>query len=118
MVWQTIATRYKNTITSRSLNSATINWTGAELALWTTTYRLARHKILSESGNNLVYNTVKPENTDFFQNSPGYFLQNFFIENDPRTLDVQNEWYYNPSQRLRIYLHKCQQNVSWLLLTL
>src|SRR5690606_4437546 len=39
--------------------------------------------------------------------------QSFIIQNDARTLDVQNEWYYNPtSKKLRIYSTSEPSNVK------
>ena len=37
----------------------------------------------------------------------------FFIQNDSRTLDLQNEWYYNPStKKIRIYSTAAPANVQ------
>ena len=39
--------------------------------------------------------------------------QGFFIQNDPRTLDVPNEWYYNPNtNKLRVYSIGTPSNVQ------
>jgi hypothetical protein len=93
----------KSTITSRDLNKSVIDWTGAEAAIFTTTYRISRDIIDSMPGSTvLAYR--EPGSPDLYQNSPGYFLQQFQIQNDLRTLDTLNEWYYNPStKKLDIY---------------
>ncbi|MGE5394960.1 MAG: right-handed parallel beta-helix repeat-containing protein, partial [Candidatus Saccharibacteria bacterium] len=94
----------QNSITSSSL-SGTPNWTGGEVVVRIFKYFLSRAPISSQSGGtlqlskNLIY---EPEN--------GY---GFFIQNNPQTLDVQNEWYYNPStKKLRIYSATTPQNVK------
>ena len=87
-----------NSSISTSLSGT--NWTGAELAIFTTTYINVRHPIIAQSGGTLSFTS----SGDLWQNSPGYFLQQFHIQNDIRTLDVVNEWYYNPStKKLDVY---------------
>lgn len=82
-------------ITTSSLNGTT-NWTGAEVVIKTTNFSIERAIISNQSGGTLVF-------------SPGVFRGpsdgfGFFIQNDARTLDRQNEWYYNPStKKLRVY---------------
>ena len=84
-------------ITSSDLSGAT-NWTGAELAMNIATYRTVRNNITGQSGNTLTY-TPDADGTGFQSDN-----QQFIIQNDARTLDVQNEWYYNKStKKLRIY---------------
>jgi hypothetical protein len=82
-------------ITSSSINSGTTNWTGAEVVIKKTKWILDRGLITSHSGGTLVYS------------GGGYVGRSkfgFFIQNDSRTLDKQNEWYYNPStKKIRIY---------------
>lgn len=86
-----------NTITSSNL-TGTPNWTGAELAMLTTTYRVSRDIITAQSGATLTY--AAPSPADLFQGIP----LDFHIQNDIRTLDQQNEWYYNPTtQKLDVY---------------
>jgi parallel beta-helix repeat protein len=84
-------------ITSNNL-TGTPNWTGAELAFNNTPYTIKRCPITSQSGSTLNF-TKDPHD--------GLILKDglkFIIQNDARTLDVQNEWYYNPStKKLRIY---------------
>jgi hypothetical protein len=83
-------------VTSPSLNSSVINWTGAKvcnrLELWT--WRVGQ--ISAHTSQTITY-------------SDGLLIETtngngFFIQDDARTLDVQNEWYYNPStKKIRVY---------------
>ena len=81
-------------ITSSSLGGT--NWTGAEVVIRKQRWILDRNPITSQSGTTLGY-----------KSSSAYSGQNnwgFFIQNDSRTLDNQNEWYYNPStKKIDIY---------------
>ena len=90
-------------ITCSSL-SGTTNWTGAELVIRSSQWTLDRLAITNQSGGTLSYSTgIAHTPTDGF---------GFFIQNDPRTLDQQNEWYYNPStQKIRIYSTSTPANV-------
>ncbi len=97
-------------ITSSSLSGST-NWTGAELALYVSTYHIGRNKITAQSGGTLTYTYSASDGA--IQNAPGWFYPRFFVQNDPRTLDSLNEWYYNPStKKLRIYNTSTPSNVS------
>ena len=90
-------------ITSSSL-SGSPNWTGAELVVRTIRWILERQKITSQSGGKLTYSGSSDTPTD------GY---GFFIQNDARTLDAQNEWYYNPStKKIRVYSTSAPTNVQ------
>ncbi|MEO8822158.1 MAG: T9SS type A sorting domain-containing protein [Ginsengibacter sp.] len=72
------------------------NWTGAGIVIRKEKYVIERGKITSQSGSTLYYNGASQYNT---QDDFG-----FFVQNDPKTLDVNGEWYYNPStNKLRIY---------------
>ncbi len=89
-------------ITSSSLSGT--DWSGAEAVIKKDRYVIDRNKITSQSGNTLYYG------------GGGFNGQNgwgFFIENDSRTLDQQNEWYYNSSTgKLRIYSSTYPSNVK------
>src|ERR1035437_8834850 len=77
-------------ITSSSL-TGTPNWTGAALVVRTNQFILDRTIITSQSGGTLTYSPALAYTpTDGF----GYFIQN-----DSRTLDTANDWYYNPSTK-------------------
>jgi len=72
-------------ITSSNLTGA-INWTGAEAVIKRNGYALERRIIKSHSGSTISYETAIPVRLS------GY---GFIIQNDPKTLDQQNEWYYS-----------------------
>jgi hypothetical protein len=81
-------------ITSSSLGAT--NWTGAEVVIRKNRGVIDRSKITGQSGTKLTYTSGTSD--DAIDNF------GFFIQNDSRTLDKQNEWYYNSSTRkLRIY---------------
>lgn len=85
-------------ITSSSLNSAITNWTGAELALCMSTYTIGRDVITSASGSTINFTSASVDE-DIQKDG-----QRFIIQNDPRTLDQQGEWYYNPAtKKIRFY---------------
>ncbi|HEY9363054.1 MAG TPA: right-handed parallel beta-helix repeat-containing protein, partial [Chitinophagaceae bacterium] len=87
----------QNQITSNGLTGSP-NWTGAELALFVTTYTIGRNLITTQSGGTLTFNN-DPLDGNIQRDNQG-----FIIQNDARTLDTDNEWYYNPStKKLRIY---------------
>lgn len=82
-------------ITSNSL-SGTPNWTGAEVVIRKERWIINRYPITSQSGGTLTYS------------GGGYYVgknnYGFFIQNDLRTLDQQNEWYYNPTtKKIQVY---------------
>ena len=101
----TVSSHSTNTsITSSSLTGSP-NWTGAEVVIRKNHWTLDRNLITSQSGSTLYYKSGSPENaTDKY---------GFFIQNDSRTLDVQNEWYYNHStKKIRIYSISTPVNVK------
>lgn len=84
-------------ITSNNL-SGSPNWTGAELAFNNSDWTIKRRPITAQSGGTLTF-TADPQDT-YMQGGD----RKFIIQNDSRTLDVQGEWYYNPStKKLRMY---------------
>lgn len=92
-------------VSEATLNSAVTNWTGAELVIRKNRWIIDRCAITAHSGTQLTFTnpTVYPA----WQN------WGFFLQNDVRTLDVQNEWYYNPStKKLRIYSTSSPTNVK------
>jgi hypothetical protein len=92
-----------SSITSSSLTGTT-NWTGASVVLRVLRDLSDKGTIISQSGGTLTYsgNSYTPQD--------GY---GFFIQNDVRTLDAQNEWYYNPStKKIRIYSTSTPTNVQ------
>ncbi len=91
-------------ITSSSL-SGTPNWTGAEIRIRTSSWSFGKSIITSQSGSTLNFNTL-----DSYTPVDRW---GFFIQNDVKTLDAQNEWYYNPStKKIRIYSTSQPANVK------
>jgi parallel beta-helix repeat protein len=89
-------------ITSSSL-TGTPDWTGAEVVIRSSQWTLERKLITSQSSGTLSYSAsiLIPTN--------GFGL---FIQNDVRTLDTENELYYDPStKKLRIYSSFAPSNV-------
>ncbi|MGN6297558.1 MAG: PA14 domain-containing protein [Ginsengibacter sp.] len=81
------------------------NWSGAGIVIRKNPYFIEKGTISSQSGNTLYYSDP---NTYPVQDHFG-----FFIQNDPKTLDVDGEWYYNPStKKLRIYSTSTPNNVQ------
>ena len=79
-----------NQITDNQLPN-TVNWTGAEAVVRRVRWILDRLTIKSQNSGTLQFTT-----------NVGYeFLDGFgyFIQNDPRTLDQQGEWYFKPSTK-------------------
>jgi len=92
-------------ITSSDL-SGTPNWTGAELALNVTRYQTYRCQITEQSSGTLTF--TQPESFSLYNNG-----LKFIIQNDIRTLDTQNEWYYNPStKKISVYSASQPANVK------
>lgn len=91
-------------ITSSNI-TGTPNWTGADVVMRTWNFAIARNLITSQSGSTLTYRHTTVDN--------GHDGYGFFIENDARTLDTQNEWYYNPAtKKLRIYSNSMPAKVQ------
>lgn len=91
---------------SSSLNSAVTNWTGAQLVVRLTNWLTDRDTITAHSGGTITHT---------YHSAAGAGANGFglFIQNDVRTLDAQNEWYYNPStQKLRMYSTTMPTNVQ------
>jgi len=96
-------TSTKTSITSSDL-TGTPNWTGAEVVERTKNYWYQKRIISSQSGGTINYTTTISSQTN---------NQGFFIQNDIRTLDQQNEWYYNPStKKISIYSTLQPSNVK------
>ena len=92
-------------ITSSSLNSAETNWTGAIAVIRKNNWITDRDTITAHSGNTLTHTVHSMYN--------GINNYGFFIQNDSRTLDQQNEWYYNPStKKLQMYSTSSPTNVQ------
>jgi len=81
-------------ITSSSL-TGTPNWTGAEMIIKGNMWTEYKRTITGQTSGTISFDALSVTPID------GY---GFFIQNDARTLDKQNEWYFNPStKKLKIY---------------
>ena len=67
------------------------NWTGAQLVLRKNTWVMETDNILSQSGSTITY-----QNQSIYTPTVKF---GYFIQNSPSTLDVNGEWYYNPSTK-------------------
>ncbi|MEO9145341.1 MAG: right-handed parallel beta-helix repeat-containing protein, partial [Ginsengibacter sp.] len=93
-----------NSITSSSLTGSP-NWTGASVAIKKERYVIETGKVTGQSGGTISFSDGK-----LYTPTDGF---GFFIQNDPRTLDQQNEWYYNPSTgKVRVYSVSSPSNVQ------
>jgi len=94
LTYQTFSTNIS--ITSSSVNSAVTNWTGAEVVIKKMHWIIDKYPITNHSGGTITYSNGSSYN--------GVSNYGFFIQNDARTLDSANEWYYNPStKKIQIY---------------
>ena len=91
-------------ITSSSL-TGTPDWTGATVVVRTKNWTIDQTEIASQSTGTLNFTAL-----------PGYEPTNgygFFIQADSRTLDYQNEWYYNPTtKKIQVYSTSQPTNVK------
>ncbi len=94
-----------NSITdATNLNAGTINWTGAQVVLRKYRWILDKYTITSASGNTVNFTN----GGDAIQTGWGYFIQN-----DVRTLTLQNEWCYNATtKKISIYSAGTPVNVD------
>ncbi len=91
-------------LTSSQL-SGSPNWTGAGIVIRKERWGIERGTVTSQSGTTISY-----KDGNVYTAKVGF---GFFIQNDPRTLDVNNEWYYNPStKKIRIYSTSTPGNVK------
>jgi uncharacterized repeat protein (TIGR02059 family) len=85
--------------------TGTPDWTAAQVVIRKKSWIWQIGSITSQSGGTISYTD---EGTFTPQNNWG-----FFIQNDARTLDSQNEWYYNPStKKISIYSTSQPTNVK------
>ncbi len=91
-------------ITTSSLTGSP-DWTGAEVVIKKNRWIINRNPITSQSGGTLTYSGGGAYNS---RNNWG-----FFIQNDIRTLDTANEWYYNSStNKIDVYSTSSPTNVQ------
>jgi parallel beta-helix repeat protein len=92
-----------SSITTSSLTDGN-DWTGADVVIRMNQWTFHREVITSQSGSTLNFNGAAGSLEDGW---------GFFIQNDIRTLDQQNEWYYNPStKKISIYSTSMPTNVQ------
>ena len=92
-------------ITSSSVNSSTTNWTGAEVVIRKKQWIIDSYLITNHSGGTITYADGGAYN--------GVNDYGFFIQNDIRTLDATNEWYYNSStKKISVYNESQPTNVK------
>jgi len=92
-----------SSVTAASGLSGT-NWTGASIVIRKQKYDLQRGTVTGQSGSTIYYKDAGGDPIN------GY---GFFIQNDARTLDINGEWYYNPStKKIRIYSTSYPSNVK------
>src|ERR1700754_4499864 len=84
---------YQAPITSSSITDPTLsgspNWVGADVVIRKNRWIIDRGPVVSQSGGTI---TFTPPTS--FVGIAGF---GYFFQNDPKTMDVQGEWYYNPS---------------------
>ena len=96
--------RSKTSVTSTELTGSP-NWTGAEIVLRSSHWTYEQRIVTSQSGN-----TINWSGNTVYDLAIG---EAFFIQNDPRVLDIQNEWYYNNSTRkIQVYSMSMPTNVK------
>ena len=102
--WLTIESHSGNTSITCSALTGTPNWTGAEIVVRDGSYIMDVRTITSQSGGTLNFSALNYE---------PYNTLGFFVQNDVRTLDQPDEWYYNPStKKIRIYSTSQPTNVK------
>jgi parallel beta-helix repeat protein len=91
-------------VTSNNLNG-TPNWTGAQVVIRKNAWTWQVGSVTSQSGG-----------TVYFSDEGKYTPCDncgFFFQADSRTLDIQNEWYYNPTtKKIRVYSTSQPVNVA------
>ena len=85
-----------STVITDPLLSGSPNWTGAEVVIRKTRWIIDRAPVVSQSSGTITFTAPTS-----FVGIPGF---GYFFQNDARTLNVQNEWYYNPgSHTIQMY---------------
>jgi len=102
--WLTFQTSTTSSITSTDL-TGTPDWTGADVVIKFQRWIINHWPISSQSTDTLNYTGNGVYNP---QNNWG-----FFIQNDVRTLDTANEWFYNTStKKITVYSTSSPTNVQ------
>lgn len=100
---------YQAATTNTSITSSSLtglpNFTGAQVVIRKTNWITERVPITGQTANTINYTLAGGIN-----GAPGY---GFFVEGANSTLDIQDEWYYNPTtKKLRIYSAITPSNVQ------
>ena len=94
---------YESAVSNTSITdnqlTGTPNWTGAEAVIYKNAYRIERTVITGHSVGTLSYSIYSGLNTAA---SP---TDNYFIQNDLRTLDAFGEWYHDYSGTGKLYVY-------------
>ena len=101
--WTISGTNGSTTITDAThLNASTLNWTGAQVVVRELMYEINKHPITSASGSTITFGAGSiPANW-------GYFIQN-----DVRACNLQNEWSYSSTtKKVSIYSTTTPTNVK------
>jgi hypothetical protein len=86
-----------NTSITDNQLAATPNWTGAEVVIKMTQWVINRSPITSHVGTKINYTSTDV----IYQPIDGF---GYFIQNDAKTLDLQNEWYFDAtSKKIKVY---------------
>lgn len=95
--YYTYQTSTQTTKTSTSINSAVTNWKGAIAVIRLNNWIVDNDTVLAHSGTTFTHSY---HNVNAYLGIPNY---GFFFQNDVRTLDTQNEWYFDSTKRLKMY---------------
>lgn len=96
------------TTTTKTVAGLTGNWVGATAVMRLHHWITDNNLITAQNGNVITHAVTKNPTT--YNGISGYGL---FIQNDARTLDQLNEWYYNPTTRkLRVYSNGSPTNIK------
>jgi len=100
----TITSTTPTSITSSNLNSATTDWTGANVASKTARWHVDRSVVSSHSGNTIAFSPMSYEPVAGW----GFFLQNHI-----KACTQQNDWCYNATtKKISIYSTTTPVNVK------
>lgn len=102
--YYTISSATATSIASASLNSATINWTGADVASRTARWHIDRAIVSSHSGNTIAFPGMS------YNPVAGW---GFFLQNHIKACTAQNDWCYNSTtKKITIYSTTSPTNVK------
>lgn len=80
---------------------ATVNWTGAEIAIRKNGWKIDRGVITNHTGGTFTYRTTMRANgAGNGGSSTAKLGHGYFIQDDIRTLDQFGEWYYDTTARM------------------